>query len=251
MAKKEKKEPDKPSTAWQGTYGDMITLMLCFFVMLYDPSEVDTAALAQIQDSLQIVTESIEAPVTSGGQSLNAGKLADLGNTVSSLPSAEKGKSLSVAKKKAVSLFAPEVKSAKITLSSDERGLVISLASDVFFEQGSAQLNIDETRDILLKLSKFFQDSELKNRRFRIEGHTDSTPVAAVPDSTEYYPSNWELSASRAANVLHYLSDFGVDEQSFSIAGYADTRPMFSNETKEGQAYNRRVDIIILDEGHF
>ena len=246
MAKKEKKEPAKPSTAWQGTYGDMITLMLCFFVMLYDPSEVDTAALAQIQESLQITTESIEAPVTSGGQSLAAGKLADLGNNISALPSAEKGKSLSIAKKKAVSLFAPEVKSAKITISSDERGVVISLASDVFFEQGSAVLNIDETRDILLKLSKFFQDSELKNRRFRIEGHTDSTPV-----DNELYPSNWELSSARAANVLHYLSDFGVNEQQFSIAGYADTRPMFSNETKEGQAYNRRVDIIILDEGHF
>ncbi len=246
MAKKEKKEPAKPSTAWQGTYGDMITLMLCFFVMLYDPSEVDTAALAQIQESLQITTESIEAPVTSGGQSLAAGKLADLGNNVSALPSAEKGKSLSVAKKKAVSLFAPEVKSAKITLSSDERGVVISLASDVFFEQGSAALNIDETREILLKLSKFFQDSELKNRRFRIEGHTDSTPV-----ENEIFPSNWELSSARAASVLHYLSDFGVNEQQFSIAGYADTRPMFSNETKEGQAYNRRVDIIILDEGHF
>ena len=246
MAKKEKKEPAKPSTAWQGTYGDMITLMLCFFVMLYDPSEVDTAALAQIQESLQITTESIEAPVTSGGQSLAAGKLADLGNNISALPSAEKGKSLSIAKKKAVSLFAPEVKSAKITISSDERGVVISLASDVFFEQGSAFLNIDETRDILLKLSKFFQDSELKNRRFRIEGHTDSTPV-----ENELYPSNWELSSARAANVLHYLSDFGVNEQQFSIAGYADTRPMFSNETKEGQAYNRRVDIIILDEGHF
>lgn len=246
MAKKEKKEPAKPSTAWQGTYGDMITLMLCFFVMLYDPSEVDTAALAQIQESLQITTESIEAPVTSGGQSLAAGKLADLGNNVSALPSAEKGKSLSVAKKKAVSLFAPEVKSAKITLSSDERGVVISLASDVFFEQGSAALNIDETREILLKLSKFFQDSELKNRRFRIEGHTDSTPV-----ENETFPSNWELSSARAASVLHYLSDFGVNEQQFSIAGYADTRPMFSNETKEGQAYNRRVDIIILDEGHF
>ena len=52
-------------------------------------------------------------------------------------------------------------------------------------------------------------------------------------------------------NVLHYLADFGVNESRFSIAGYADTRPMFSNDTAEGRAYNRRVDIIILDEGHF
>ena len=246
MAKKEKKEPEKPSAAWQGTYGDMITLMLCFFVMLYDPSEVDMTAMNQIQQSISVTNESIEAPVTSGGQSLVNGKLADLGNSISALPSMEKGSSLSVAKKKAVSLFAPEVNSAKITISSDERGVVISLASDVFFEQGSASLNIEETRGILLKLSKFFQDSELKNRRFRIEGHTDSNPV-----SSDFYPSNWELSSARAANVLHYLADFGVNEQQFSIAGYADTRPMFSNETKEGQAYNRRVDIIILDEGHF
>ncbi len=246
MAKKEKKEPEKPSTAWQGTYGDMITLMLCFFVMLYDPNEVDTAALSQIQASISIQAESIESPTTSGGQSMAVGRLADLGNNVTSMPSVDKGRSLGQVKKKAVSLFAPEINSAKITISSDERGLVISLASELLFNEGSADLNIDETRDILVKLSNFFQDSELKNRRFRVEGHTDSTPV-----SGDVFPSNWELSATRAANVLHYLADFGVDEDSFSIAGYADTRPMFSNKTKEGQAYNRRVDIVILDEGHF
>ncbi|MGI5057738.1 flagellar motor protein MotB [Treponema pectinovorum] len=246
MAKKEKKAPEKPSTAWQGTYGDMITLMLCFFVMLYDPSEVDTTQLAQIQASLAVQTESMENPTPMGGMSLTAGRLADLGNTINSLPSVEKGKSLGLAKKKAISLFAPEIHSAKITVSSDERGVVITLASDAFFEEGSAELNIDETRDILLKLSKFFQEKEIQNRRFRIEGHTDSNPVA-----NDKYPSNWELSAARALNTLHYLADFGVDERKFSIAGYADTRPVFSNDTKEGQAYNRRVDIIILDEGHF
>ena len=240
------KEPEKPSTAWQGTYGDMITLMLCFFVMLYDPTEVDITTLSQMQASLDIPADAVDSNSASGGQSLAAGKLADLGNTISSLPSTEKGKSLSLVKKKAVSLFAPEIKSSKITVSSDERGLVITLASDSFFEEGSAELDINETRDVLVKLSKFFQDDNLKNRRFRIEGHTDNTPV-----ENDVFPSNWELSAARAANVLHYLADFGVDENAFSIAGYADTRPMFSNETKEGQAYNRRVDIVILDEGHF
>ena len=243
---KEKKEPEKPSTAWQGTYGDMITLMLCFFFFFYDPSEVDTTMLAQIQSSIVIQQDSIESPVTTGGMSLTAGRLADLGNTINSLPSVEKGKSLGLAKKKAVSLFAPERKSAKITVTSDERGIVISLASDNFFEEGSADLNIEETREILLKLSKFFQEPEIKNRRFRIEGHTDSTPV-----SNEKFPSNWELSAARAVNTLHYLSDFGVDEKRFSVAGYADTRPVFSNDSREGQAYNRRVDILILDDGHF
>lgn len=240
---RQKKEPAKPSTAWQGTYGDMITLMLCFFVMLYNPSEIDPTMLATITQSLQMnETESV-----SGGLSLSAGRLSDLGNNINSLPSLEKGKSLGLAKKKAVSLFAPDVKSNRITITSDERGLVITLASDSFFAEGSAELNIEETRDTLLRLSEFFKSDEMKDRRFRIEGHTDDTPVSVE----SIYPSNWELSAARSVNVLHYLADYGVKENSFSVAGYADTRPKFSNDTPEGKAYNRRVDIIILDEGHF
>lgn len=237
---KKSKEPEKPSTAWQGTYGDMITLMLCFFVMLYDPSETDSSQMAALQASL-----SNDNP--GGGVSLSAGSLADLGNTISSLPSIEKGKSMGLAKKKAVSLFVPDVKSNKITLTSDERGLVITLAADSFFEKGSAELNIEETRETLLRLSQFFKSEEVAGKKFRIEGHTDNSPV----EFDSKFASNWELSATRSANVLHYMSDFGVDENQFSIAGYADTQPKFSNETEEGRAYNRRVDIIILDEGHF
>ncbi len=239
------KEPEKPSTAWQGTYGDMITLMLCFFVMLYNPTEVD-----EVQ--LQAMTASIQGDPTSGGQSLSSGRMADLGNTISSLPAMDKGKSLGLAAKRAVSLFAPDVKSNKITLSSDERGVVITLASDSFFKRGSAYLNIESVRDTLQTLAQFLSSAELMYdqdgnvRKFRIEGHTDS--------SDEYkgeYQSNWELSTARATNVLHYLADYGVDESRFSVAGYADTQPKFSDRTEEGRAYNRRVDIIILDEAHF
>lgn len=234
-----KKEPQKPSKAWMDTYGDMITLMLCFFVMLYNPSETDPVEMAQLVSSLQT-----ENP--GGGQSSVTGRLADLGNNINSLPSIEKGKSLGLAKKKAVSLFAPDIKSTKITISSDERGLIITLAADSFFAEGSAELNIEETRESLLRMSQFFTSPEMKGRKFRIEGHTDSTQI-----SSEKWPSNWELSTARATNVLHYLSDFGINEKQFSVAGYADTQPRHLNDTAEGRAANRRVDIIILDEGHF
>ncbi|MCM1321094.1 MAG: flagellar motor protein MotB [Bacteroides sp.] len=246
MAKKEKKEPEKPSAAWQGTYGDMITLMLCFFVMLYNPNESDPMQMAALSASIQ-------GDPTGGGMSLAAGRLADLGNTINTLPALEKGRSLGLAVKRAVSLYAPAIKSNKITLTSDERGVVITLASDSFFKPGSAELNIEDTRKELLSLAQFFTSDDIqkddsgKPRRFRIEGHTDSSPVS----NPEKWASNWELSAARAVNVLHYLTDFGVDEKRFSVAGYADTRPKFSNDTAEGRAYNRRVDIIILDEAHF
>lgn len=234
-----KRGPRAASSGWLNTYADMVTLMLCFFVMLFDPSEVDVTELAML-------TASINGDPSQGGKSLAAGRLSDLGNNINSLPSMEKGRSLGLAVKRAVSLFAPEIKSSKITVTSDERGLVITLAADSFFRTASAEVDIEATRDTLLKLAGFLSDEGLASRRFRIEGHTDSGDTDPA-----VWPSNWELSAARAINVLHYLTDFGADEERFSVAGYADTRPFYSNDTAESRAYNRRVDIIILDEGHF
>ncbi|MGP1576389.1 MAG: flagellar motor protein MotB [Treponema sp.] len=238
MARK-KKEPQAAGSGWLTTYADMITLMLCFFVMLYEPSEVDVTRL-------QAMSASISGDPTGGSISLSVGKLADLGNTISSMPSMEKGRLLGTTLKKAVSLFAPDIKSNKIVVTSDERGVVISLAADSFFEQGSAEPNIEESRNTLLRIAQFLSNEELAVRRFRIEGHTDSGDTDSA-----IWKSNWELSTTRAVNVLHYLTDFGAQENKFSVAGYADTRPVYSNETAEGRAYNRRVDIIILDEAHF
>ena len=237
MARKKKSDGGGAQSLWLTTYADMVTLMLCFFVMLFEPAEVD-------ESTLQSMSASISGDPTGGGSSLSLGKLADLGNNISSLPSMEKGKSLGTALKKAVSVFAPEIKTNKIAVTSDERGVVISLASDAFFQPDSADLNIEETRETLLRLAEFLNDEGLSDRRYRIEGHTDSSAI-------DGRASNWELSSMRAINVLHYMSDFGVAEKRFSVAGYADTRPFASNETAEGRAYNRRVDVIILDDAHF
>ena len=162
MAKRKKRGPGQASSAWLTTYGDMITLMLCFFVALFNPTEIDAVQMAAL-------TASIQGDPNGGGQSLSAGRLADLGNTINSLPAAEKGKVLGLAVKKAISVFAPDVKTNKITLSSDERGLVITLASDAFFAPGSANLRIDDTRETMLRLAQFLSDADLKDRRFRIE----------------------------------------------------------------------------------
>jgi chemotaxis protein MotB len=88
--------------------------------------------------------------------------------------------------------------------------------------------------------------AELSRRKFRIEGHTDNIPT----DLEGPWETNWELSAARAVNVLHYLVDFGVTERQCQVAGFADTVSLASNDTREGRAYNRRVDIVLLAEGH-
>lgn len=243
MARKKKEGGGGPSgQEWLTTYSDMVTLMLCFFAIMFNPDQSSTAQMQQIAVSMR--TGGLGS--RSGGTSLSAGRSADLGNTVMSLPSMERGQSLGTAVRKAVSVFSPEIKSNKVRITHDERGLVITLASDAFFNPASARINIEETRDILLRLGSFLASSDLQGRKFRIEGHTDAVPV----DPEGPWESNWELSTARSISVLHYLADIGVTENRFQVAGFADTMPVSGNDTAEGRAYNRRVDIIILDEGH-
>jgi chemotaxis protein MotB len=227
---------------WLTTYSDMVTLMLCFFVIMFNPDEGTSAQMQQIAASM--ATRGLGA--LAGGMTLSSGRNADLGNTVMSLPSMERGRSLGTALRKAVSLFNPEIRSNKVKVTHDERGLVISLASDAFFNPASARLNIEETRNILLRLGTMLAGDDLKDRRLRIEGHTDNEAT----DPSGPWEDNWDLSTARSISVLHYLTDIGIDEKRFQVAGFADTMPVARNDTAEGRAYNRRVDIVILDDGH-
>ena len=238
-----RKKPTPPNaSAWLTTYSDMVTLMLCFFAIMFNPDESTTAQLQQIAASMRVGG----LGALPGGLTLSTGRSAELGNTLMALPSMERGRSLGTALRKAVSVFSPEIRSNKVRVTHDERGLVITLASDAFFNPASARINIEQTRDILLRLGSYLDSEDLRGRQFRIEGHTDAVDV----DPTGPWESNWELSAARSINILHYLTGLGIDERRFQIAGFADTVPIATNETPEGRAYNRRVDIIILDDGH-
>ena len=222
------------------TYGDMVTLLLTFFVLLYNPQTIE-------QSRLQLILAAFSGlGMESGGNTLQVGKLAELGNTIMSLPSMTHGRAMDKSRKKAISLFQPEIKSRKVRIKEDERGLIISLAADSFFRKGSAEIDMEKARSTLQKVAELLKSPAMERRVFRIEGHTDSSPTD--PDGP--WPSNWELSTARATNVLHYLVDFGDNEKQFQVAGFADTVPLTPNDTEEGRAYNRRVDIVILTEGH-
>ncbi|MDR3325337.1 MAG: flagellar motor protein MotB [Spirochaetaceae bacterium] len=243
MAKKKKKGGGGPTgQEWLTTYSDMVTLVLCFFAIMFNPDEVTPSSMSQI--SVSFMARGMGAK--SGGNTLSVGRAAELGNNVTSLPASDRGKSLGTALKKAVSLFAPEVHTKKMTISADERGIVISLASDAFFAPASARINMESTRDILLRLGTLLSSEDLSGRKFRIEGHTDSTAI----DPAGPWTSNWELSAARSIAVLSYLTGLGMRENRFQVAGFADTVPVASDATAEGRSYNRRVDIVILDDGH-
>ncbi|MDR2482123.1 MAG: flagellar motor protein MotB [Treponema sp.] len=248
MARKKKGGGGGPSgNEWLTTYSDMVTLMLCFFVIFFNPDDTTSAQMSELAASVN----TMGLGALAGGNTVSLGKQADLGNTINSLPSMERGRMLGTALKKAVSVFNPEVKSNKVKVTHDERGLVITLAADAFFRPASARINIEETRDILLRLASLMNSPELKDsrgqfRKIRLEGHTDDETV----DPNGPWEDNWDLSTARSIAVLHYLTGLGVEEKRFQVAGFADTMPVAAGGTREAQAYNRRVDVIILDEGH-
>jgi chemotaxis protein MotB len=216
-----------------------VTLLLTFFVLMFTTATVDGYEFQLILAAFQGLGN------FDGGNTLEAGRLAELVNTNDSLPSLQAGRALAKARQAAVSLFAPEIETNQVRVTEDERGLVISLASDAFFDVASADIRLEDTRDILIRLASLLSADYLEDRYFRIEGHTDNTPT----DPNGPWPSNWELGAARSLNTLRILAEFGASEEQFQAASFGEYRPLVENETPEGRAYNRRVDVIILSEG--
>lgn len=240
---KKKQKCPEGSPEWMTTYGDMVTLLLTFFVLMYTSSTVDGYKLKLIISAFSGLG------MFQGGNTLSVGQLAELGHTVESLPSIQTGRALDNARRQAVSMFQSETRSRMVRITQDERGLIISFAADAFFDVASAEVNIEATRSTLQKTAVLLNGvlGENPEQKFRIEGHSDPSPT----DPNGPWPTNWELSSQRAINVLHYLSDFGVDERHFQVMGLSDTAPLPGTlDTPEGRAMNRRVDVIVLTDGH-
>ena len=242
MANPKQKCPDCPEGAppWLATYADCMSLLLCFFVILYNVSEVETVKLQGMFDAF------LGLGNLQGGRTLTAGPLAELGYTIQALPSSRRARTLTQARRKAITEFQPEIRTNKVRVQEDERGLVISLAADAFFRSASAEVNMDQARDVLVRLTDLLTSQQMAGKKFRIEGHTDGSAT----DPAGPWRSNWELSAARAINVLHRLVEYGVNENQFQVAGFGATVPLVKENSPEAMAYNRRVDIIVLSAGH-
>ena len=131
-------------------------------------------------------------------------------------------------------------------MATDDKGVVIELASKAFYKPGSADLT-DQAIPVLNQLTQTLLAPNYTNYQIEIEGHTDDDPI-----STARYPSNWELSAGRATRVVRFLIEKGMTPQKLRAIGLADTDPKVPNRTADGtpipqnQADNRRVNVRIF-----
>ncbi len=136
--------------------------------------------------------------------------------------------------------LAKEIQDKQILLERTSRGLVITMTNDILFDSGKAKLK-KNAKTVLNKIADVLKETA-PDRDIGVEGHTDNMPI-----KHSNWKSNWELSASRATSVLHYLIDScGIEPQKLSAIGYGEFRAIDTNDTKSGRSRNRRVEIIIL-----
>ncbi len=256
-------EPEKENNErWLLTYSDLITLLLAFFIILYSMANVDKEKFKRLMESLGNQfggggnagagqTSGLSHETGAGGASITLPPLGsdDLGITVT--PSATPngvGNAIEIDKMEQVKGEVEDMLNAanlgdEVRVSLTEQGLEISINSEVLFDIGSAMLKpkytntVEKIADVL---------TQLKGNQIIVEGHTDNVPI-----KTYQFPSNWYLSTARAICVLDLImKNSNLDPNKLSVQGYGDSRPIASNNTPEGRAKNRRVNIIILRDAY-
>jgi chemotaxis protein MotB len=246
MAKKQKC-PDciQKVAEYMLTYGDMVTLLLCFFIMLYTTGKTN-------QREMQIILSVFKSSTGffDGGQTLAKGSLEELGMNVESLPSQTSGKALSKARNQATQVFKSEIEKGRVRITEDERGLVISLIGADYFNPASAIL-LPPVKDVLKKASGLIKDLD---RFVKVEGHSDEDavlPGTNVGREERTYINNWDLAGARAINSTVYMINVGkLQPGLFQAVSYGSARPFAVEDqgSPEAKAYNRRIDIVILSE---
>ncbi len=231
---------------WIVTYGDMVTLLLCLFIMIYASGK---APPQEIQLVLSAFSNSLG--FFEGGQTLSKGRMEEMGMNLESLPSPTTGKSLSNAKQQAKSIFQPEIKARRVRVTEDERGLVISLIGADYFEPGSALLT-EDIEEVLKKAAGLIRTVD---RFARIEGHSakgEDAVVAGARAATRQerlYMNSWDLAGARSINTAVFLQSQGVPPATIQAVSYGSFRPLADEGdlgTPESDAHNRRLDIVLL-----
>ncbi|MFZ5640311.1 MAG: OmpA family protein, partial [Bacillota bacterium] len=209
-------------------------LLMIFFILMYTISNVNSKKFAQLSASLS------EALVgnNSGFFMGEAPGPVQIDGKVVTPGSATEQKAMEDAKKQIEGMLKEKGVDGKVDVSFEERGLVVSLKETLLFARGSAEIN-PASREVIKKIGEVLV--KMPNA-IRIEGHTCDLPIKTV-----HFPSNWELSTTRATNVVKFLiAEVNFPPKRLSATGYAETRPLVPNTTEANRQKNRRVDIVVL-----
>lgn len=233
MARRKPKEEHSNHEAWAIPYGDLVTLLLAFFVVMYSISTVN-------EGKYRVVSESLNAAFRGQPQSaqpIQVGKPV-LAETPPATQTDTDARALALRQmaQLAETAMSPLIAQGLVDVQAGEGVVEIAIRSDILFASGSAQL-ASEAHPVIRQLADvlgMFPNS------IQVKGHTDNVPI-----SSGTYPSNWELSAARAASVVHMLVEGGIDPRRLAVVAYGEYRPVLPNTTPDGRNANRRVVLTI------
>ncbi len=235
----EQDEGSGGAPAWVMTFADLVTLLMVFFILLFAMGSIEDEKWRLIKESLKdaLGTEAIPESGTRQGLDVIKMQMQMQEDSVHAID--EVGAMVA----KEIEEIASEVEefvyknklSGAVEVSSDERGAVITISDMVLFPPGQAKMTPEGKKVI----KQVFELLNQFNYQVKIEGHTDDTPIRS-----KQFPSNWELSASRAADVARMFTEAGFPAENLSIEGLAQFRPKVANTSKENRAANRRIEIV-------
>jgi chemotaxis protein MotB len=262
--KAHEEEEHENEERWLVSYADMMTLLMCLFMVMFSISSVNISKFKELQRSLQSAfsgsSDGGKALMQSGSSDTSnetspetaipaitvkqalAGRTATSGSQQSMAKAAEEEQSEFEALKRRVDAAARSMHLQNVVQTQvRDRGLVVRLLTDgVFFDSGSAQLKPDAD-PILERVAQVIAAEH--EHPVVVEGYTDSQPIHG-----SQYPSNWELSGARASSVVRDFVANGVQSTRLSVAGYGQQHPISSNATFAGRSKNRRVEIVMTRE---
>lgn len=244
MARKKKQQEAPPGAPlFMATYGDMVTLLLCFFVLLYSFSTLDVRKFEMMAASMQMAFHiqpggpASTAPVNMQDSPMGAGQ----GSGETSAQSAGQRPQIP---QRVLAMVREAIKNERledeIQIVVNERGVSISMSEQILFDESSAALYPEAAR-ILYKIGDILKDIP---NRISVEGHTDNMRPAGT-----VFRDNWNLSAARAATVAAYLNGtIGIGENRLQAVGMGSSSPVVPNDSPGHRSLNRRVDLVVLSE---
>jgi chemotaxis protein MotB len=234
MARHRKHEEHENHERWAIPYGDLVTLLLAFFVVMYSISQVNEGKYRVVSDSLNAAFRG--EPTTIAPIQIGQPAATTLAAPIVQLPNDMKLMAMRQLAGQAEQAMAPLIMQGLVDVQSRDGKLTIAIRSDILFASGQASLSA-EAQPVITLLGEVLAGFAVD---IRVEGHTDNVPVAAGQ-----YASNWELSAARAVSVVKLLIADGVAPARLSAVGYGEFHPALPNSTPDGRNANRRVVLAV------
>lgn len=228
-------DDDVGGSEWLATYGDLVTLLLCFFILLYSMSIMDIAKFKKAAGSLNAMG------ITGQSGSMNS----NAGDTISNLDiynAIDVQEEMDDIYSKIKAIVDSKGLSEDVQVEKVGPGVLLRFKDEILFDVGQSDLKAN-AKNTLQRIGEILKAHD---KSIRVEGHTDNVPI-----NTTRFRSNWELSTSRAISVVKYFTEElaaeqRIDPKEFEVSGYGEYHPIAPNDSEQNKQKNRRIEITIL-----